>query len=221
MATEKARAFLDEAIAEHGATYSDISRLIGKNPAYIQQFIKRGTPRRLDEIDRHKIARHLGIPEYLLSGLPLSNDVPVIRPRAARQVTVPRLALSASAGAGAYEHDERPTDAVVIDSRWLRANGVQTAHVSIIRVDGESMAPTLNDGDEIMINHLDDEARLRDGIYVLRLDDILLVKRVAIGPRRGVFSILSDNGLFPSWTNIDPALVRIVGRVFWVGRTVR
>ncbi|OYW86211.1 MAG: peptidase S24, partial [Sphingobium sp. 32-64-5] len=39
-------------IAEHGTNYGALSRLIGRNPAYIQQFIKRGTPRRLDERDR-------------------------------------------------------------------------------------------------------------------------------------------------------------------------
>lgn len=83
------------------------------------------------------------------------------------------------------------------------------------------MTPTLNHGDEIMVDHSDNMDRLRDGIYVLRLDDVLLVKRVAMGLRRGEFSILSDNNLYPSWTNVDPALVAIVGRVVWAGRILR
>jgi len=83
------------------------------------------------------------------------------------------------------------------------------------------MTPTLNHGDDIMVDHSDGMTRLRDGIYVLRFDDVLLVKRIAMGLRRGEFSILSDNGLYPSWTNVDPKLVAIVGRVFWVSRFLR
>src|SRR3546814_9381262 len=74
---------------------------------------------------------------------------------------------------------------VAIDCRWLQEIGVRPPHVSIIRVDGESMSPTLSHGDEIMVDHSDSVGRLRDGIYVLRLDDVLLVKRIAMRPRRG------------------------------------
>ena len=54
--------------------------------------------------------------------------------------------------------------------------------LSVIRVDGNSMAPTLADGDEILVDRGDGAARLRDGIYVLRVDDALVVKRLAVGP---------------------------------------
>ncbi|PNP95785.1 S24 family peptidase [Sphingobium sp. SA916] len=218
---EDVRALLDEKIAQSKATYSDISRLIGRNPAYIQQFIKRGTPRRLDEQDRRTIARFLGISEHLLSGLPLEGAEPAPPSKPARSVSVPRLSLGASAGAGALDIDESASDSVAIDSRWLQDIGVRPPYVSIIRVDGESMTPTLNHGDEIMVDHSDNMSRLRDGIYVLRLDDVLLVKRVAMGLRRDEFSILSDNSLYPSRTNVDPALVTIVGRVVWSGRIFR
>jgi phage repressor protein C with HTH and peptisase S24 domain len=53
---------------------------------------------------------------------------------------------------------------------------------------------------------------------VLRLDGVLMVKRVATGPLRGRFSVLSDNVHYPDWADIDPALVDIVGRVVWTGR---
>ena len=35
---------------------------------------------------------------------------------------------------------------MAFDARWLRHLGVRPQRVSIIRVDGESMAPTLSDG---------------------------------------------------------------------------
>lgn len=216
-----ARAALNRLIAERHERYEALSRLIGRNPAYIQQYIKRGTPRKLDEADRRVLARYFGVEERLLGG---PEDTPVVslsRKRATPAVVVvPRLALGASAGAGSLDDDERASGAFAFDAAWLRTMGVKGEGLSIIRVDGESMAPTLNDGDDIMVDRADAASRLRDGIYVLRLDDMLMVKRVAMGPKRGRFSVLSDNPHYPDWTDIDPALVDIVGRVVWTGRRV-
>lgn len=215
------RATLDRLIAERGSNYVDASRAIGRNPAYIQQFIKRRSPRKLDEDDRRTLARFLGVDESLLRGEAAAderkNPVGTARPMPA-VVAIRRLELGASAGAGALDQDERTAGAMAFDALWLRDLGVRRDHASIIRVDGESMAPTLADGDDIMVDHGDGADRLRDGVYVLRLDGVLMVKRIAMGPRRGRFSVLSDNPHYPDWMDIDPALVDIVGRVMWTGR---
>jgi phage repressor protein C with HTH and peptisase S24 domain len=211
-----ARIALDRLIAERRENYADLSRLIGRNPAYIQQFIKRGTPRKLDEEDRGILARYFGVAEETLGGRPARAAPPPRAPGMPPVVLVPRLALGASAGAGSLDDDERPAGAMAFDAAWLRDLGVRRS--SIIRVDGESMVPTLGNGDEIMVDHDDAAERLRDGVYVLHLDGVLMVKRIAIGPLRGRFSVLSDNPHFRDWADIDPALVRIVGRVVWTGR---
>ncbi|WP_375194793.1 helix-turn-helix transcriptional regulator [Sphingobium sp.] len=216
---EDPRIVLERLIAERGDSYSDLSRLLNRNSAYIQQFIKRGTPRKLDEEDRRILARYFGVAENVLGG---SAALPGAAPARMRSlpsvVTVPRLSLGASAGSGSLDEDERTAGVMAFDAKWLRHLGVRPQKVSIIRVDGESMAPTLSDGDEIMVDHDDDAGRLRDGVYVLRLDGVLMVKRIAMGPRRGLFSVLSDNPHYPDWIDIDPALVVIVGRVVWTGR---
>jgi hypothetical protein len=213
-----ARMALDRLIADRGENYADLSRLIGRNPAYIQQFIKRGTPRKLDEEDRRILARYFGVAEQMLGGGATDRAAPVRMRGLPAVVAVPRLALGASAGGGTLDDDERASGAMAFDARWLRHLGVRPQRVSIIRVDGESMAPTLNDGDDIMVDHDDDADRLRDGVYVLRLDAVLMVKRIAMGPLRGRFSVVSDNPHYPDWADIDPALVDIVGRVVWTGR---
>lgn len=214
---QDARVALDQLIADRGENYADLSRLIGRNPAYIQQFIKRGTPRKLDEEDRRILARYFGVAEERL-GATAPRGGTMQRTRSMPSViAVPRLALGASAGAGSLDEDERAAGVMAFDAHWLRHLGVRPQRVSIIRVDGESMAPTLSDGDDIMVDHDDDAGRLRDGIYVLRLDGVLMVKRIAMGPLRGRFSVLSDNPHYPDWADIDPALVSIVGRVVWTG----
>lgn len=83
------------------------------------------------------------------------------------------------------------------------------------------MLPTLSEGDEILVDRGDAADRLRDGIYVLRVEEALLVKRIALNPaglggRR--LSIRSDNPAYPDWEDCDPAAVEIIGRVIWVGR---
>lgn len=223
-----ARTNLDRLIRERGESYGAISRLIGRNSAYIQQFVKRGTPRKLDEADRRLLARYFGIDERLLGGPesaampPVTQSIaePVIGGVPRHLVTVPRLALGASAGAGSFDEDEMAAGALAFDARWLRALGGRPDMLSIISVAGESMAPTLKDGDDIMVDRSDGEVRLRDGIYVLRMDDALMVKRLALTPRRGRISIRSDNPLYPVWEDVDPVDVTIVGRVIWAGRRV-
>jgi SOS-response transcriptional repressor LexA len=217
---EDPRIVLERLIAERGENYADLSRLLKRNPAYVQQFIKRGTPRKLDEEDRRILARYFGVAEEMLGGKARHTDSggPTRMRATPAVVPVPRLSLGASAGPGSLDEDERTTGVMAFDANWLRHLGVQPQKVSIIRVDGESMAPTLGDGDEIMVDHEDTAPRLRDGVYVLRLDGVLMVKRIALGPRRGIFSVLSDNPHYPDWIDIDPSLVAIVGRVVWTGR---
>lgn len=224
MDEELPRDILDRLIREAGSSYGAVSAVIGRNSAYIQQYVKRGTPRKLDEGDRARIARFLGVEEDVLRGKGASPfpDFPTPaskkNPLSSRLVAVPRLPLGASAGAGTLDEDESGADAIAFNERWLRDMGGRPDSLSIIRVDGESMAPTLGHGDDIMVDRSDAADRLRDGIYVLRLDNALMVKRVAMTLRRDRFSVRSDNPAYPDWEDIDPGTVAIVGRVIWVGR---
>ena len=80
------------------------------------------------------------------------------------------------------------------------------------------MLPALADGDEILVDRCDGRQRLRDGIYVLRLEGALMVKRLAFNPARRSVTISSDNRAYPSWPDCDPGDVELVGRAVWVGR---
>ncbi|KPF79880.1 peptidase S24 [alpha proteobacterium AAP81b] len=214
---------LEELIAARGGDYASLSRLLGRNPTYIQQFVKRGVPRRLSETDRRVIAEHFGVAERLLGGPDDGGARAVIsRPglvqRAEDYVLIPQLAVGASAGAGSAPDSEAPLAAIAFQSKWIRqaASGRPEA-LSIIHVEGDSMLPTLADGDQILVD-TDDRDRLRDGIYVLRTDDALLVKRLSVNPATRRLTIRSDNDAYPTWHECDPASVAVIGRVIWVGR---
>ena len=51
MAEADPRAVLERLIRERREDYAGLSRLLGRNAAYMQQFIRRGTPKRLAEDD--------------------------------------------------------------------------------------------------------------------------------------------------------------------------
>lgn len=206
------RAELERLIQAHGEDYAALSRLVGRNPAYIQQYIKRGSPKNLPERERAILARYFGVDQRLL-GAP---EEAVGGKRSGLKL-VPRLAVGASAGAGALAEGEALAGKVGFDEGWLRKLGVEPRNVSLIRVEGDSMQPVLNDGDDIMVDRGAAQHALRDGIHVIRIDGTLMVKRLSGAPG-GRLSILSDNPAYPSWPDRDPAGVEIVGRVVWVGR---
>jgi len=62
------RSVLERLCAERGEDFAGLSRMLGRNSAYIQQFVRRGVPRRLGEDERRKLARYFGIAEALLGG---------------------------------------------------------------------------------------------------------------------------------------------------------
>lgn len=200
-------------VRERGDDYANLSRLIGRNAAYIQQFIKRGTPRKLDEADRATIARYFSVDERLLGGASAGA-------RSARMlVDVPQLAIGASAGPGALVGDEAAVGQFSFDERWLRGIAAgRPEDLSIIRVSGDSMMPTLSDGDDILVDRSDAANRLRDGIYVLRRDDALSVKRITVNPTGRRVTIGSDNPDHQSFADVRLGTIAIIGRVVWAGR---
>lgn len=57
------RATVERLVADRGLDLSTASRMIGRNPAYLQQFIRRGSPRRLPEEERLRLAIALDVDE--------------------------------------------------------------------------------------------------------------------------------------------------------------
>jgi len=210
---EHVREELDRLIQQRRLGYSSISRMIGRNSSYIQQFIKRGSPRKLDDDDRRTLASFFGVDEQVLGGPPAAMRDGLIE--------IPVLNVDASAGFGAIAESETAHTRFGFDERWLaRLTRAKSASLSIIHVLGDSMEPTLSDGDEVLVDASDQGSRLRDGIYVLRADDALVVKRVTLKPGGRKITISSDNSAYPSWDDVDRSEIQVVGRVIWFGRAV-
>lgn len=220
-----ARLRLVDLAARRGVSLSALSALIGRNTTYLQQFVRKGSPRKLEENDRRTLAEFFGVPE---SDLGASVHGGVLAPgksagprvasglRAsvlAEWADIPRLPLGASAGPGTMPAEEIPSGRLRFSNRWLKGQGLEPAMLSVIEVEGDSMEPILRDGDEILVDRT--PRPLRAGIHVIRLDDVLLVKRLESAPG-GMVRIISDN---PAYPRIERFLgeVELVGRVVWKG----
>jgi len=212
----RARARLLELAGGRGVSLSALSGLLGRNPAYLQQFLRKGSPRKLEEDDRRVLATFFGVPESEL-GAPsragAGATVTGVARALADWVDIPRLPLGASAGPGALARDEAPSGQLRFSARWLKAQGLDPVALSVIAVEGDSMEPTLRDGDEILVDRT--PRALRAGIHVIRLDDMLLVKRLEPGPA-GTLRVISDNPAYPA-SERAAGEVDVVGRVVWKG----
>ena len=196
---------------EKHVSLAALSRMLRRNDAYMHQFIKRGSPKRLEEKDRRLLAAFFQVDEGQLGGPRTSSS--------SKMVQVARLAVQASAGPGSLVDDEVQVGTYGFDPAWLQAvSRARPEHLSIIKVMGDSMAPTLIDGDDVLVDRSDGGRALRDGIYVLRRDDTLMVKRLATAPSTGMLTIASDNAAYPTWHDVTLDSIDVVGRVVWAGR---
>jgi phage repressor protein C with HTH and peptisase S24 domain len=199
---------LSELARERGSSLAALSRMLGRNGTYLQQFITKGSPRKLEEEDRRKLAQFFGVSEAELGA---SGEISY-EPQG-DWVDVPRLPLEASAGPGAMGAAEVPFDAFRFSHRWLREQGLEPALLSSIRVMGDSMEPLLRDGDEILVDRT--PRAFREGVHVVRLGEALHVKLLqAVPPDR--LRLISKN---PAYEMVEVGMsdVDVVGRVVWKG----
>lgn len=213
MKTVDPRSRLLDLCTAQDVSLSALSRLIGRNTTYLQQYVRKGSPRKLEEGDRRTLARFFGVNEAELGGMEDNSFTKSIKKSHGDWIDVPRLDLGASAGPGAFADGERPFGAFGFSAGWLRGQGLDPAMLSAISVVGDSMEPVLRDGDQILVDRA--PSPLRDGIHVVRVDEALLVKRLEVG-RPGRIVLKSDN---PAYDPIElaPTDVQVIGRVVWKG----
>lgn len=135
-------------------------------------------------------------------------------------ISIPFYDIEASAGHGALVESDQYEKLITFSPDYIRNEiGVNPNNVFLMLARGDSMYPTIKDGAMIMVEK--DLEHLNDGIFVLRLNNALLVKRLNILPT-GTIKVLSDNKMYEPY-EIDAKLleadnVEVLGRVVWSGQ---
>lgn len=135
-------------------------------------------------------------------------------------VQIPFYDVEASAGHGTLVINDQYEKLLRINSDFIRDEiGVNPNNVFLMLARGDSMYPTIKDGAMIMIEK--DIDHLTDGIYVMRHETALIVKRLHLLPT-GTIKVLSDNKVYEPY-EIDRSVLEadsltILGRVVWSGQ---
>lgn len=132
---------------------------------------------------------------------------------------VPKVIARPSGGGGSLETDDTVDNHYAFRYEWLRRKG-NPESMRLMAVTGDSMAPLIEDGDSILVDT--SQTTLYEGkIYVVRIDDDIVVKRLAKSP--GKIILASDNPeAYPRHIDIDLHDESVswepVGRVLYVAK---
>lgn len=133
---------------------------------------------------------------------------------------IPRLDIKASAGNGNLAIDEEVIDFLAFQASWLRARNVNPEKARVMTAKGDSMEPTIRDGDVLLVDTSID--RVRDNaLYIIVFEGLVFVKRIHV-KMNGSILLLSDNERYPPEEITQDAAPRlhVAGRVVWFGRSI-
>ena len=136
-------------------------------------------------------------------------------------VSIPRYNVELSAGGGAINQNETELDRIPFTEDFLkdRLSRDSIDGLVMVKAAGESMEPTITDGDLVMVDTQDHQHKA--GIFAFLLNGESFVKRLE-WIHEGV-TIISDHPSYPPRSlGEDEAFVgdfELIGRVRWVGRT--
>ncbi len=130
-------------------------------------------------------------------------------------VLIPMMHGKISAGGGLIP-DDRPEMVLAFRKEWAARKG-DPARMSAIRVEGDSMTPTLQHGDVVLVNHNVQSVTVNGGIYAIAVAGQIAVKRITLVFPDHRLRIISDNKEYPEST-AEPGQITINGKVIWYGR---
>lgn len=174
----------------------------------------------------HRIAAELETSPAYLAGE--SDDPTPVAPRmsAIAALTeeldlaiVPEIDLGYSMGGGTILENYEQTGVVPFSRSWLRsiASG-SFGDLFVARGDGDSMEPTLKDGDIVLIDTAQKTIRHQDRIWAVAYGDLGMIKRVRRTPN-GSYLLMSDN-LAVTPVECSDGEMFVIGRVCWIGRRI-
>ncbi len=203
-----------------GFNQKSLARAAGLNETAVRDILI-GKSRHPRHDTVQKLAASLGCPVMALLEPGSGHDMAAPADAGARDgelVFVSTYEVSAAAGEGIVIDQEYETGRLAFRRDWLRGvTQATTESLAVITVHGDSMYPTLADGDTILVD-MTQRSPSRDGIYIVRFGEFVLVKRLHVDPTRRLITISCDNTNYPPLAPVEPGDVEVAGRVIWVGR---
>lgn len=136
-------------------------------------------------------------------------------------VLVPIRDIAAAAGAGMINHGAEIIDRLPFSRAILRRYGVNPDRAEFIRAAGDSMEPTIRNGDLVLVDRSKREVRA-DAIYAIDVGEDVRIKRIRQN-FDGSLTLISDNkSLYPEerLSSADAEHLQVRGRVLWTEKVL-
>ncbi|SFV75802.1 putative phage repressor [hydrothermal vent metagenome] len=119
--------------------------------------------------------------------------------------------ISVSAGGGASGDDEKSKKIAIPELFAKILGGVhELKYIEAINVSGDSMEPTFSYDDVVFI-HREKRDISRGGIFVIRTDNGLFIKRISQRDD-GLVEVISDNKIYPTQI-LNQSEIEVIGKV--------
>ena len=200
---------LESALSDNDCTMADLGRKIQLSPTVINSWKTRGSIPRADIACKTARALNTTV-EYLIDGTIDTKNI-----NTAKTFLVPILNQELSAGHGELLPEEDIVEGLLSLPVWLRKK--YGNNLGALHVHGDSMQPTLNDGDMVVCDSLGWDKS--DGIFAIRLNGNGYVKRLQVVS--GKVLIKSDNPNYDTITEpLESDSISIIGKVRLVIKAV-
>ena len=183
-----------------------LSQQLGRNDAYLQQYLYRGSPKILPETIRHHLAELLGTDEQIL-----------------REDTFRTAHDSSPVIAIPFYDDSQNIDRVIqhFDRYELQALFPDTdlAQLRMVQIQDSSMAPYYAEGTAILIDRADQDIS-KPGIFALAFHDFHVIRSLSMlsgedrrdGAQQARIAAF-DTRIAPMRTKVSE--LNIIGRAIW------
>lgn len=141
-------------------------------------------------------------------------------PRNGDLVFAPMFDVQASAGMGSDVVAEDVEDYFAFNKSFLsRQLNVSGEELVFVTISGDSMLPTLHDGDRVLVD-MSQKLVNHEGLYLLQSESGLMAKRLS--DKAGELLVVSDNPEYGNWTIGASAREAnpIAGKIVWCARVV-
>ena len=173
---------LEQHILDSKHTFREVSLKIGRKDSYIQQYVKYGFPKRLNEVDRKKVCQFLNISEkeliddeLLQSGVTPSS---LFEDDNLAASAADFVAIDICSSADGTEFQNNVIGRMELNfaefGNWCASNPF---NLRFIRLDGDYMEPTLPNGSLVLFNSGVNDYN-GDGIYVIETGGAIQIKRL-------------------------------------------
>lgn len=215
---------IDEALARKGLSDAAASKLAVGHPSLIKNLrMPRDGEKRYNLPSLRKLAEVLDLEFYF--GPRRDSGLVEVIDKDAEYAHIPVHDVFLAAGAGATNDAEEIVDALAFRRDWLRRIGLDPSKAAIARARGDSMQPSIWDGDLLLIDRnrimppvpAQTDRPKRMPVFALLHDGEAKVKRLQMIDK-GLAMLLSDNPDHQPCL-VTPESLQIIGKVVWWGHT--